>query len=67
MRKARANFGKGLKGFSMHLNYELPDHLSAAMPKALAEGVKAMVKGAMLVGSMDMRVSVVGRYEQAWL
>ena len=71
MWKARANFGKGLKGFSMHLNYELPDHLRAAMPEALAEGVKAMVKGAMLVGSMDMRVSVVGRSEQeqeaAWL
>ena len=48
----------------MHLNYELPDHLRAAMPEALAEGVKAMVKGAMLVGSMDMRVSVVGRSEQ---
>ena len=58
MRQTRRNFGTGLKGFSMHREYLLPERLRTALPPEHAEGIKAMVRGLHLIGSLELRDGV---------
>ena len=44
MFKTRRNFGLGLKGFSMHKEYELPPSLATVMAPEHAEGVRRLVQ-----------------------
>ena len=55
MNQTRRNFGVGLRGFSMHREYALPERLRQAMAPDQAEGIKAMVRGLHLIGSLELR------------
>ena len=55
MMQTRRNFGTGLKGFSMHREYLLPERLKAGLSPEHSEGVKAMVRGLHLIGTLEFR------------
>ena len=55
MIQTRKNFGTGLKNFSMHRQYILPERLRSSLSPEHAEGIKAMVRGLHLIGSLELR------------
>ena len=60
MLQTRRNFGTGLNGFSMHREYLLPERLRSALSSEHAEGIKAMVRGLHLIGSLELQLFANG-------
>ena len=61
MHRSQRNFARhSLKGFSMHKEFELPPRLRLAMPKEQAEGIKAMVRGSMMIATMEVFQTHIG-------
>ena len=60
MMQTRKNYGTGLRAFSIHREYALPERLREALTPEYAEAIRSLVRGLHLLGSLEVRESTTG-------